>query len=439
MSHRLASKDILALGFMTFALFVGAGNIIFPPMVGLQSGEHVWTAAIGFLVTAVGLPVVTVIALARVGGGVDTLSSPIGRHAGLLLATVCYLTVGPLFATPRTATVSFEVGMAPLTGGGALPLFIYSLVYFVLVIGISLYPGRLLDTVGHILAPVKIVALAMLGIAALLWPAGAPIPAVEAYQSVPFSSGFINGYLTMDTLGAMVFGIVIVNAARSRGVTDRGLLTRYTILAGLIAGVGLTLVYLSLFKLGSGSGVLVPEATNGAVILHAYVQNTFGTMGSFFLAALIFIACMVTAVGLTCACAEFFAQYLPLSYKKLVFILGLFSMLVSNLGLSHLIQLSIPVLTAIYPPCIVLVVLSFTLRWWNSATRIIAPVMLVSLLFGILDAVKASAFVDLMPEWIHHLPLAAQGLAWLPPSLLMLLLVAIYDRVFARNQVAVHS
>ncbi|VTR34752.1 LIV-II [Serratia fonticola] len=130
MSHRLASKDILALGFMTFALFVGAGNIIFPPMVGLQSGEHVWTAAIGFLITAVGLPVLTVIALARVGGGVDALSSPIGRSAGLMLATVCYLAVGPLFATPRTATVSFEVGIAPLTGDGPLPLFIYSLGLF---------------------------------------------------------------------------------------------------------------------------------------------------------------------------------------------------------------------------------------------------------------------------------------------------------------------
>jgi len=440
MSQRLTSKDILALGFMTFALFVGAGNIIFPPMVGLQSGEHVWTAALGFLITAVGLPVITVIALARVGGGVDALSTPIGRSAGLLLATVCYLAVGPLFATPRTATVSFEVGIAPLTGDGPLPLFIYSLVYFTLVIGISLYPGRLLDTVGHILAPLKIVALAVLGIAALMWPAGAPIPAVEAYQSVPFSSGFVNGYLTMDTLGAMVFGIVIVNAARSRGVKDAGLLTRYTILAGLIAGIGLTLVYLSLFKLGSGSGVLTPDATNGAVILHAYVQNTFGGLGSFFLAALIFIACMVTAVGLTCACAEFFEQYLPFSYKTLVFILGLFSMLVSNLGLSHLIKISIPVLTAIYPPCIVLVVLSFTLRWWNSSSRIVAPVMLVSLLFGILDAVKASSFQHLMPAWTDNLPLAVQGLAWLPPSLLMLALVAIYDRVFARSrEVTVHS
>ncbi|MDE9537443.1 branched-chain amino acid transport system II carrier protein, partial [Xenorhabdus bovienii] len=91
-----------ALGFMTFALFVGAGNIIFPPMVGSQAGEHVWIAALGFLLTAVGLPVITVIALARVGGGIEALSSPIGKTAGLILATVCYMAVGPLFATPRT-------------------------------------------------------------------------------------------------------------------------------------------------------------------------------------------------------------------------------------------------------------------------------------------------------------------------------------------------
>lgn len=436
MSHRLSSKDIMALGFMTFALFVGAGNIIFPPMVGLQSGEHVWMAALGFLITAVGLPVITVIALARVGGGIDALSTPIGRSAGLVLATVCYLAVGPLFATPRTATVSFEVGIAPLTGDGPLPLFIYSVVYFALVIGISLYPGRLLDTVGHILAPLKILALAILGIAALLWPAGPLIPATDAYQQVPFSSGFVNGYLTMDTLGALVFGIVIVNAARSRGVVSAKLLTRYTIWAGLIAGIGLTLVYLSLFKLGSSSGSLTPDAQNGAVVLHAYVQHTFGGLGSVFLAALIFIACMVTAVGLTCACAEFFAQYLPLSYRALVFILGIFSMMVSNLGLSHLIQISIPVLTAIYPPCIVLVLMSFTLRWWHHASRIVAPVMLVSLLFGILDAVKASTFAHFLPEWTQHLPLAEQGLAWLSPSLLVFVVVGLYDRVCCRQEVA---
>lgn len=439
MTHYLKTKDILALGFMTFALFVGAGNIIFPPMVGIQSGEHVWIAAAGFLITAVGLPVITVIALARVGGGIDALSSPIGKKAGVLLATVCYLAVGPLFATPRTATVSFEVGIAPITGDGASPLLIYSLIYFALVILISLYPGKLLDTVGHFLAPLKIVALTILGVAALLWPAGGLVPATVDYQRAAFSSGFVNGYLTMDTLGAMVFGIVIVNAARSRGVEQASLLTRYTMIAGIIAGIGLTLLYLSLFKLGSGSGALVEQGANGAAILHAYVQHTFGGFGSFLLAALIFVACMVTAVGLTCACAEFFAQYLPFSYRTLVFILGLFSMVVSNLGLSHLIHISVPVLTAIYPPCIVLVVLSFTLNWWNKSSRLVAPSMLVSLLFGIVDAFKSSNVTSMVPAFFQRLPLADQGLSWLPPTLVVALIAAISDRLLGQKQQTAHQ
>ncbi|WP_312624824.1 branched-chain amino acid transporter carrier protein BrnQ [Scandinavium sp.] len=433
MTHQLKSRDIIALGFMTFALFVGAGNIIFPPMVGLQAGEHVWTAAIGFLITGVGLPVLTIIALAKVGGGVDNLSTPIGKVAGVLLAVVCYLAVGPLFATPRTATVSFEVGIAPLTGDGALPLFLYSLVYFALVILVSLYPGKLLDTVGNFLAPLKIIALVVLAVAAIMWPVGPISQALEAYQTAPFSNGFVNGYLTMDTLGAMVFGIVIVNAARSRGVSEARLLTRYTVWAGLMAGVGLTLLYLALFRLGSDSASLVDQNANGATILHAYVQHTFGGAGSFLLAALIFLACMVTAVGLTTACAEFFSQYLPLSYKTLVFILGIFSMVVSNLGLSHLIQISIPVLTAIYPPCIALVVLSFTRGWWHNSTRVIAPAMFISLVFGLLDGVKASVFADILPGWTAHLPLAQQGLAWLMPTIVAAVLAMGWDRAAGRQ------
>lgn len=441
MTHRLTSRDILALGFMTFALFVGAGNIIFPPMVGLQSGEFVWTAAIGFLITGVGLPVLTVVALAKVGGGIEALSAPIGKSMGLLLAIVAYLAVGPLFATPRTATVSFKVGIAPLVGDTEIALLIYSAVYFLIVIGISLYPSKLLDSVGHILAPIKIVALAALGLAAICWPAGTPIPATESYQEMAFTQGFINGYLTMDTLGAMVFGIVIVNAARSRGIENSSLLTRYTMWAGIIAGILLTAIYLSLFKLGSGSGSIIPGAKDGADILHAYVQYTFGHFGSFFLALLIFLACMVTAVGLTCACAEFFSRYLPLSYRTLVLILAIFSAVISNLGLSKLIEFSIPVLTMIYPPCIVIILMSFTLRLWNNSSRIIAPAMAVSLFFGFFDAMKTSEYLkQFLPAWTAKLPLSEQGLAWLIPVLVTIIVCGIYDKIVGtRAKKVIHT
>ncbi|MEE1920571.1 branched-chain amino acid transport system II carrier protein [Pseudomonas sp. 148P] len=427
----LKGQDILALGFMTFALFVGAGNIIFPPIVGLQSGPHVWMAALGFLVTAVGLPVVTVIALAKVGGGMDELSSPIGKIAGGLLAAAAYLAVGPLFATPRTATVSFEVGVAPLTGESPLALFIYSLVYFLVVLAVSMYPGKLLDTVGRFLAPLKIIALAVLGIAAFALPAGTIGDAQPAYVAAPFSQGFIQGYLTMDTLGALVFGIVIVNAIRSRGVESPRLITRYAVIAGLIAGVGLTLVYISLFRLGAGSHDIAATATNGAVVLHAYVQHTFGSLGSGFLAVLIALACLVTAVGLTCACAEYFSRLLPLSYRALVVILAAFSLLVSNLGLTKLIMFSVPVLTAIYPPCIVLVGLSFCKGMWHSQTRIMAPVMAVSLVFGVIDAIKGAG-LQWLPSWAEHLPLSEQGLAWLVPCVATLVVAVVCDRLLGK-------
>jgi LIVCS family branched-chain amino acid:cation transporter len=428
MTKRLSPKDIIALGFMTFALFVGAGNIIFPPMVGLQSGEHLWLASLGFMITAVALPVIAVIALARVGGSISLLTGPIGRRAGLLLATLCYLALGPLFATPRTANVSFTLGIAPFTGDGALPQFIYSLLFFALAMIISLYPGRLLDNVGHILAPLKIIALAALGIAALMWPAGAPIPAIGRYQDAAFSTGFVQGYLTMDTLSALMFGSIIVAAARSRGVYDRRLLMRYTLWASLIAGIGLTLVYICMFKLGAGSGSLVSREQDGAAILHAYVQYTFGDLGSLFMALLMFIACLVTAVGMTCACADFFSRHVPLSYRTLVVILAVFAMLVSNLGLANLIRLSIPVLTAIYPPCIALVLLSFSQSRWRSAEGVFMPVVTTSLLFGVFDGIKASNFSSLLPTWFEQLPLADQGLVWLLPTLLVLLLAAFGDR-----------
>ncbi|MCW2256285.1 LIVCS family branched-chain amino acid:cation transporter [Providencia alcalifaciens] len=437
MAHRLTSRDIIALGFMTFALFVGAGNIIFPPMVGLQAGEQVWIAALGFLVTGVGLPVLTIMALAKVGGGIEALSTPIGKTAGLLLAVVAYLSVGPLFATPRTATVSYKIGIAPLVGGESeISLLVYSVVYFALVIGISLYPGKLLDSVGHILAPVKMLALAILGVAAVLWPAGQPMPSTIEYRDMAFSNGFINGYLTMDTLGAMVFGIVIVNAARSRGIDNSSLLTRYTMWAGLIAGVLLTLVYLALFKLGENSASLIPNAQDGADILHAYVQYTFGDYGSFFLAVLIFVACMVTAVGLTCACAEFFSRYVPISYRTLVLILGLFSMVISNLGLSKLIAFSVPVLVAIYPPCIVLILLSFTLKWWRNPSIIMAPTMLTSFVVGLIGAVKASDHLNgYIPQWMMEMPLYKQDLAWLLPSVVVLVIAAVCDRLISPTRV----
>ena len=427
--NQLRTGDIIALGFMTFALFIGAGNIIFPPIVAQQAGEHVWLAAFGFLITAVGLPVMTIMALSRMQGSIEVISSPLGRFASLLLTIVCYLSVGPLFATPRTATVSYEIGFAPYFGTSSSSLLIYSVIYFAFVAAVSLYPNKLLDTVGHVLAPLKIVALAILGIAAFAIPTGYISPPINHYVNSPVSEGFVSGYLTMDTLGALVFGIVIIQAIQSRGVTDSKLITKYAIIASLIAGVGLTLVYISLFKLGLGSHEVAANADNGAVILHAYVQHAFGDLGSLFLTGLIFLACMVTAIGLTCACAEYFNELTGLPYKLLVFILIGFSLLISNLGLTKLIAFSIPVLSAIYPPAIVVIMLSFFWKHWNKPSLVVGSVTAIAFLFGIVEAIKAAGFTKQLPQFIDHLPLSEQNLAWLLPSCAVLMVAIAIDRL----------
>ncbi|NNH25696.1 branched-chain amino acid transport system II carrier protein [Acinetobacter terrestris] len=423
----LRTRDIIALGFMTFALFIGAGNIIFPPIVAQQAGEHVWLAALGFLITAVGLPVITIMALSRVEGSIQNLSSPLGKIASLILTVVCYLAVGPLFATPRTATVSYEIGFSSYFGTESSSLLIYSAIYFAVVTVVSLYPNKLLDTVGHFLAPLKIISLAVLGIAAFAIPAGFIPPAIDNYVTAPVSEGFVNGYLTMDTLGALVFGIVIIHAIHSRGVTDKKLVTKYAVIASLISGVGLTLVYLSLFKLGLGSHDVSPNAANGAVILHAYVQHAFGDIGSLFLTGMIFLACMVTAIGLTCACAEYFSGLTKIPYKILVFVLVGFSFIISNLGLTKLIAVSVPVLSAIYPPAIVVILLSFFWKFFYKPGYVVAPVTAIAFLFGILDGLKVAGFN--LPEIIQHLPLNAQNLAWLIPSTIVLIIAIVIDKV----------
>jgi LIVCS family branched-chain amino acid:cation transporter len=436
--NRLKGFDLLALGFMTFALFLGAGNIIFPPSAGMASGEFIWQAALGFLLTGVGLPLLTVVALARVGGGMDRLTAPLGKVAGTVLAVAVYLAIGPLFATPRTAVVSFEMGIAPFSGNAGMPLFIYTLVFFAAMLFLVLNPGQLVNRIGKFITPVLLAALLVLGGAAIFAPAGEVGAASESYRASPLIKGFLEGYQTMDTLGALVFGIVIATAIRDRGVTEPALVTRYSMIAGVIAAVGLSLVYLALFYLGATSQGIAAGAENGVQILTTYVQHTFGTPGSLLLAVVITLACLTTAVGLTTACGEFFSALLPVSYRTVVVVFALFSLLVANQGLTQLISVSVPVLVGLYPLAIVLVALSLLDRFWVSPSRVFVPVMAVTLIFGVVDGLAAAGFTDWVPVLFTQLPLADQSMGWLVPVLVMLVFAVVTDRLLSRADQAQH-
>lgn len=433
--NKLGLKDILILGIMNFAFFVGAGNIIFPPFIGLQAGTEVWSAALGFLLTGVGLPVLAAVAMARAGGDLAEITLPLGRRGGVVLSVICYLCIGPLFATPRTATVSYELAFQPLAHG-AHYMWLYSLLYFLAVIVLSLYPGQLLNVVGKFLAPLKTTALFFLALTALLMPGGQMAEPTGLYAQAAFSQGVVNGYLTMDTLASLVFGLLIVNALRAKGINTRGRITQYAAIAGLIAGACLIFAYLGLFRVGTSSAGLVHEASNGTAVLSAYVDYRFGLAGKIFLDALITVACFVTAVGLTCSCGSYFSEITPLSYRSLVWLFGAFSMIVSNLGLTELIKVSAPILTAIYPLFIVLIVGSFFRERLTSPVRVIAPVAMLALLFGINDGLVAAGTTIELLDPLKHLPLFNDGVAWLIPCAALLALTWGADHVRARRVMA---
>ncbi|HBI7651093.1 TPA: branched-chain amino acid transport system II carrier protein [Escherichia coli] len=433
---KLSVRDTFALGFMAFALFLGAGNIIFPPFIGLQAGSHVWTAAAGFLVTAVGLPVLSVVALAKAGGEMGNIIRPVGKLAGNALIVACYLFIGPLFASPRTATVSYELGLAAYTGHSGNALYYYSLVYFAVVGLISFFPGRLLESVGKILAPLKIISLIVLGIAVLLLPAVPVQTPIAGYVASPLSSGIVNGYLTMDTLAGLAFGLVVVNAVRARGLASPAHITRYTIKAGIIAGVGLALVYLSLFMLGMKRTALAPDATNGADVLRAFVQHAFGDRGTLFLGVLITLACLVTAIGLTCSCAGYFSTLTPFSYQPLVLFFAALSFAISCAGLDTLIRVSVPVLIAVYPPFIILIVMSFLRHRLSQPVRVIAPATAVAFLCGVFDGLAAAGLERFVPSVYTTLPLHGQQMAWLFPAGIVLLLSFSLSRLNRTAQAA---
>lgn len=427
-SAQFSRRDVFALGFMTFALFLGAGNIIFPAESGLQAGATVWLAALGFLLTGVGLPLLTVVALARVGGGLTALTQPLGKVAGVILAVAVYLAIGPFFATPRTAVVSYEIGVVPFFGNSSKGLLVYSTAYFSLVLFLSITPNKIIDRIGTLITPVLLLALVILGGAAFMKPAGAVGEALAMYQQEAFLQGFLHGYLTMDALGALAFGVVIATALRSKGVQSERLVTRYSIYAGLIAALGLSAVYLSLFYLGATSQGIASEAQNGGQVLAVYVQHVFGPVGNVLLAVVIALACLTTAVGLLVACGEFFSELLNIAYKYVVVFFVVFSWVVSNQGLDQLIKVSVPVLTGLYPLAIVLVALSLLAHYWRSTALVFRGTMLVTLVFGVVDGLSAAGFSAWVPEVFSRLPLAQQQMGWLVPAVVVMLCLTVVDR-----------
>ena len=419
MNKSLSTFDVLGLGFMTFAFFLGAGNIIFPPLAGFLAGEHLTSAMMGFLLTGVGLPLITLVAAAFAGGGLPTMGRYLPPLVVTIMATAIFIIIGPAFAAPRTGLVAYEMSLKPfLDNPTQFTLTLYTIGFFGLVLLLSLNQGRLLDAVGKILTPILLFLLIGLAIAVFVNPQGTQAPVDDLYLAQPFVKGFLEGYNTMDTFAALIFGMLILDVLRQKGVTDKRAQSRYLMIAALIAASGLGFVYISLFILGGTSLGVVESADNGGEIISAYVLSLFGTPGLWILAAIVSLACLTTAVGLVSACADYFHNLTrsvtgKLSYRKWVVIMALACTLVANVGLNKLISVSVPILVACYPVAVALVLATYLQPFMRAPVFAFRFTLTVALVFGIIDGLQAAG---LNMSVFHWLPMFDIGMAWVLPT-----------------------
>lgn len=433
MKQTLSRQNLLFIGFTLFSMFFGAGNLIFPPFLGAEAGTLTWYAMAGFLISAVGLPVLGVAAVA-LSGGLPKLAGKVHPAFAFGFTLLIYLSIGPCLAIPRTASTSFEMTVLPILtemnlsmgdtiGGtgmtvGAVAQYGYSAVFFLLAMLVAFRPDKLTDRLGRILCPALLILIGIIFVGCLVWPMGYYGVPSEAYSSGAVVKGFLEGYQTMDTIAALNFGVIIAMNIRAKGVEQEGSVVRETIKAGVIAGILLTLIYGALAHVGGPVGGRLEEGANGARILTFVAGNLFGNAGKLILGIIFFIACFNTCVGLLSCCSQYFATLTPkIGYKAWVFVFAAVSLLVSGAGLNRILAISVPVLGVIYPIAIVLIVLafmgSFTKRWPAVFPGSILLTGIVSLVYALEQNNVAASLAGLL-AW---LPGYRVGLGWIVPAL----------------------
>jgi LIVCS family branched-chain amino acid:cation transporter len=424
MTNKISGKETLVIGLMLFALFLGAGNMIFPPAMGQQAGEHVWEATLGFLITGVGLPFLGVLAIALSGSDIQAIGEKVHPKFGLIFSILLYLTIGPFFGIPRTGTVAYEIGVTPFLPHSLdknwVSLLVYTILFFGITFWLSLNPSKLVDRIGKMLTPALILILVLMTGKALLTPMGNLEAPTADYVEGSFFNGFLEGYLTMDTLSALVFGIVIITAVKERGIKSRKEITKVCLKAGIIAAIGLIFVYASLSYIGATSVSSLGHLENGGAILSGAANTLFGPLGNVVLGLAITFACLTTSVGLVSACGNYLSKVLPnFTYKQIILIITIFSTCIANFGLTQLISLSIPLLVTIYPLAIVLIILSFIDYAFGLKSIVYIYSLTATAMFSILDGLNA-ANVNLlvMKEWLNYIPLFNIGIGWLIPSII---------------------
>jgi len=433
LKERLSLKQNLLIGSLLFGLFFGAGNLIFPVLMGQLAGENTVIATIGFLITGVGLPMLGVMASAlSESDSLYDMCLPISHAYSIFFTCALYLTIGPLFAIPRTATVAFEVGLRPFMQEELLRigLLIFSSIFFIITLYFSLRPGRILDWVGKYLTPIFLILLSVLLIATFVKPMGTinQFAPEGSYIDRALFTGLLEGYNTMDALASLAFAIIIISNIKELGVTSPRRIAIETGKSGLVSVIAMATIYAALAYLGVTSLGSVSRADNGGIILSLVSNHYFGFVGQILLAGIVGFACLKTAIGLITACSSMFSEMFPnsISYNNYAKIFTLFSFIIANFGLTNIIQLSIPVLMFLYPLAVNIIILGLVnplikkegaVYRWSTAFVFIAAIF--DFFKALPEPLKSNEAVAKIVDFAHlYIPGFDYGFGWVLPGLI---------------------
>ncbi len=407
---------------MLFSMFFGAGNLIFPPEVGVSSGTNFWPATLGFLAAGVALPVLAIIAVAISGQSVRDIGNHGGKFFGVAFSVVAYLAIGAFYALPRTGAVSMETAITPLLGWeGTFANGAFNVVFFLIALALAWRPNSIIDTLGKFLTPALVILLVVLITVATTTNPRMPGTPTEDYASSPFVTGLFEGYNTMDAIAGLAFSIVIVSSLRSKGFSQRGELLRGTIIAALIAAVLLASIYLGLAWIGQ----TMPNGSSydsGAALLADASNLTLGTVGQAVFSAIVILACLTTAVGLISSTSEFFAMLVPkTTYHMWACLFTALSIAFAFQGLDTVLSIAVPFIVFLYPPAISLIALTLlqpAVKRWVIFYWAFRLALWVSVLWS--AATSLGAPLDFSPG-------QSVGLGWVVPTLLAFIIGVIID------------
>lgn len=411
---RKETKDVIVTGLALFAMFFGAGNLIFPPFLGLVSGTNWVVCVIGFFLTGIGMPILGILAVSKVGGSIENLAKYVSPTFGKILGTVIILAIGPLLAIPRTEATVFELGVKPILG--SVNPYIVSAIYFAITLFFVIKPTGIIDKIGKILTPILLLVISVIIFKGITSPISNP---VATGLGNPFSEGFLGGYQTMDALASVLFGGIVMLSLRDKGYTDMKKQTSMTIKAGVIAASGLALVYGSLLYLGATvSGVFPGDITKTQLVVQI-TEKLLGTYGKYAIGLTVSAACLTTSIGLTATVGNFFSELTneKLSYKSVVIATVLFSGVIATVGVEQIVKLAVPLLVTVYPVVIVLIIMGIFDNLISNKKAYIGAVY-GALIVSLVDALTAIGVnTHFVKQFIDAIPFAEQGFAWIIPSL----------------------